>query len=107
MGTQSTKTRGKKNSSGMSDEKLKMAMLLFVSAVLLHGDKATYGIPKFLFGLIDDVDTFMQFSWGTYSYNHLLKQLDWAMKSKAKELHKMNENETTHTLMQASCFLYR
>ncbi|PON63663.1 hypothetical protein PanWU01x14_129950 [Parasponia andersonii] len=71
MGTQSIKIRGKKNSSGMSDEKLKMVMLLFVSAVLLYEGKATYGIPKILFGLIDD--------------------------SKAENLHKINENETTHT----------
>ncbi|PON40566.1 hypothetical protein TorRG33x02_340120 [Trema orientale] len=99
MGTQSTKKRGRKNVSGRNDEKLKMALLLFVSEILLNGEKLTYGIDEFLIGLVDDMEAFKQFPWGTYSHNNLLKQLDWAIKSKAEELHKKNESETTHTYM--------
>ena len=49
-----------------------MVVLLFVSALLLHGDKSIYGIDKFLLGLVDDVDLFKPFLWGTYSYNYMV-----------------------------------
>ncbi|PON64244.1 hypothetical protein PanWU01x14_125580 [Parasponia andersonii] len=97
IGTQSTKKKGQKNVSEKKDEKLKMAILLFVSEILLNGDKPTYSIDEFLFGLVDDIEVFGQFPWRTYSYNCLLEQLDWAIKSKAEKLHKKNEKKTTHT----------
>ena len=78
MAKQSQCKKGQRN-----NEKIKMALVFFVSLVLFNGDKPSTGIDQFIIGMVEDLDKFDKFPWGKLSYETLLKHLQKPLKEKA------------------------
>ena len=81
MGDSSESRKRKK--TGKYVEKLKMVMLLFVAAVLFHGDRPSSKIDEKLVDLTDNMDMFVQYPWERHSFFYLLRQIQKPLKEKA------------------------
>lgn len=92
-----TESRKRKKKTGKDSEKLKMAMLLFVSTVLFHGDRPSSKIDEKLVGMADNMDLFVQYPWGRHSFIHLLRQIQKPLKEKAQTLLKGGCTESSLT----------
>ena len=96
LSDQNQKKKSQKKNE-VNNEILKMASLLFVSAVLMHGDKKQANIDPKLLGLVDDLEMFNKFPWGTHSYEYTLKQLRKSLKEKAMAVHEKEQKMSTFT----------
>lgn len=97
MSNPNQSNRVRRNLNVSNKEILKMASLLFVSAALMHRNKSSSNIDSLLLGLVDDLDMFNQYPWGTYSYEYALKQLRKGLKGKAKSVHEKAKTMSTFT----------
>ncbi|KAF4394578.1 hypothetical protein F8388_020403 [Cannabis sativa] len=86
-------------SSVSRDKTHSMASLLFVSGVLMHGDKKKANIDPKLLGLVDDLEMFNKFPWGTHSYEYTLKQLRKPLKEKVISVHEKAQTISTFTYL--------
>ena len=94
MAKQSQRKKGQRN-----NEKIKMALVLFVSSVLFNGDKPSTGIDQFIMGMVEDLDKFDKFPCGKLSYETLFKHLQKSLKEKAQALIEQGEKESTFTYL--------
>ena len=95
MGAKSESRKARRKQIGKDIEKLKMVVLLFISAMLFHGDRSSCKIHNHLVGLVNNVDMFVQYPWRRYSFIHLLRQLQKQLKEKAQTLLKGRDTESS------------
>ena len=70
--------RSKKNiilNEKMKTNKLKMAVLFFLSSVLLHRDKNTTHVGDVELRIVDDLEACRNFPWGRNSFDYLMKNI--------------------------------
>lgn len=70
---------GECRKDGNSVESLKLGLLYVVYGFLLGRDKFTDNVDLKYLHLVDDLDVFVNFPWGSVSYNFLVKQMHRAV----------------------------